>query len=91
VAAFVQHQETCVKFTVVQKLHQCAAAKRGVIGWRAPFFLRPRRKTEFFEEPRQMPGSSTKKKKSPRQAIETCEATIVGIKNQSIFSRKNQN
>jgi len=39
VAVFVQHQGTDFEFTVVPKLHQGTAAKRGVIVWRATFFV----------------------------------------------------
>jgi len=58
VAVFVHHQGTNVEFTVERKLHQGTASKRGVIVWLATFLFL------FIKE----------KKKSPRQAIETCEA-----------------
>ena len=38
-AVFVLHQGIDFQFTVVPKLYQGSAAKRGVIVWRAPFLF----------------------------------------------------
>jgi len=50
VAVFVQHQGTDFEFTVVPKLHQGTAAKRGVVVWRATFLPKVPTKDGIFLE-----------------------------------------